>query len=278
MVKAICESSFDINEFSTGLRWAVCNEEKLIPLIAIVLIGQHAHAAKIITELLPAAPHIVFSQLKKEVLINLTVQEASQHPREGYPRTQRDGLIFEIITWIAAKQAAGDRCYLLPPHTSSTTQGLDGLMIELNDSKDNLEKVVFYEDKCTVSPRDLFRDSVIPGFLDRHGNKRSAEIVSATSSLLQQATNDGQVITSILTKLFDNTYRYYQANFALDESFDNEKAQSRLFKGYEQLEELSKKQRIGASLIVEGELRDWFDDLASKVRQYIESLKESIVV
>ncbi|MDP4350154.1 hypothetical protein QSG17_25240, partial [Escherichia coli] len=82
-------------------------------------------------ELLPAAPAFTFDELKQEAVIKYTVQNVAQNPRTGYPRIQRDGLIFEIISWIAAKQVSGDKCFLKDPHTSSTSQGLDGIMIEL---------------------------------------------------------------------------------------------------------------------------------------------------
>src|SRR5216684_4148826 len=50
-------------------------------------------------------------------------------PRTGYPRWQRDGFIFEAISWIAARQTHGERALLKDPHVSATSQGLDGLMI-----------------------------------------------------------------------------------------------------------------------------------------------------
>ena len=56
-------------------------------------------------------------------------------PRTGYPRWQRDGFIFEAISWIAARQACGERALLEDPHVSATSQGLDGLMIELAGDK-----------------------------------------------------------------------------------------------------------------------------------------------
>lgn len=277
MDKAINERSFDIDEFCTGLRWAVSNEKKLIRLIATVLMGQHTHAARIITELLPAAPAFVFAGLKQEALIRLTVQKETVEPRTGYPRIQRDGLLFELITWLAAKEATGDSGYLIDPHTSSTTQGLDGLLIELSAAKDDLDKVVIYEDKCTSSPRKLFREDVLPGFLERHSKSRNTDLLSAASSLISNAThNDDQVMT-IAKKVFDNSYRYYQANFALQSEFEDQTKQQGLFKNYEQLESLTKEQRIGASLIVGDDLRAWFDELANKVIGYIQGLEEEVV-
>jgi hypothetical protein len=45
-----------------------------------------------------------------------------------------------------------------------------------------------------------------------------------------------------------------------------------LFKDYEELDGISADQRIGASLIVGGQMREWFDALASRAIQYLDEL------
>ena len=139
--------NFPIDDDCVGSKWTVANEDQLAGLIATVVMGQAAQAEHIIEELLPAAPAFTNEALKQEAIIKFTVQEVSQTPRIGYPRVQRDGLIFELISWIAAKQVSGDRSYLKDPHTSSTSQGLDGIMIELNDDHSEILKSTIFEDK-----------------------------------------------------------------------------------------------------------------------------------
>ena len=209
---------------------------------------------------------------KKEAVIKFTVQEVAQTPRMGYPRIQRDGLIFEIISWIAAKQVSVEKCFLKDPHTSSTSQGLDGIMIELNEDGSEILKSTIFEDKCTDNPRDTFTQKVIPGFLDRHGNTRNAELIAAAATLIQLSGVSNVQAMSMVRKVIDNSSRQYRAGFALTQDFDTEEAQKALFKGYDKIKDINQEQRIGASLIVDGKLRDWFDALATKIIAYIEQL------
>ena len=266
-------TDFPIDDDCIGSKWKVENEEQLARLIAIVVMGQAAQAAHILDELLPAAPAFTDHELKNEAKIKFTVQEGKQNPRTGYPRIQRDGLIFEIISWIAAKQVSGDKCFLKDPHTSSTSQGLDGIMIELNEDGSEILKSTIFEDKCTDNPRDTFTQKVIPGFLDRHGNTRNAELIAAAASLIQLSGVSNVQAMSMVRKVIDNSSRQYRAGFALTKDFDTEEAQKALFKGYNKIKDIKQEQRIGASLIVDRKLRDWFDALATKIIDYIEQLE-----
>ena len=47
---------------------------------------------------------------------------------------------------------------------------------------------------------------------------------------------------------------------------------TKLFKGYDALNGISSKQRVGATLIVSGKLREWFDRLALRAISYLNEL------
>jgi len=267
-------TNFQIDDHCVGSKWLVDNEDQLARLIAVVVMGQAVQAAYIIDELLPAAPAFTNEALRAEAIIKFTVQEEKKTPRNGYPRYQRDGLIFEIISWIAAKQVAGDKCFLKDPHISATSQGLDGIMIELTDDGSKISKSTIFEDKCTKNPRETFRDNVIPGFIKRHSNTRNAELISAAATLIQLSGATDLEAMAMVNRVLDNSCRQYRAGFALTSDFDNEDAQKVLFKGYDKITDINQDQRIGASLIVNGQLRDWFDTLATKIIEYIEKLDE----
>lgn len=182
-------------------------------------------------------------------------------------------MIFELISWIAAKQASGERCYLKDPHTSATSQGLDGIMIELNDDSTEILKSTIFEDKCTTSPRDTFTQKVIPGFLDRHSNTRNTELIAAAASLIRVSGAPMSQVVTMASKVLDNKCRQYRAGFALTQDFEADEAQKGLFKNYNKIQGINQSQRIGASLIVDDELRDWFDSLADKIIDYIQNLE-----
>ena len=268
-INALNIDEFDIDKHCVGSKWTVDNEDQLAKLIAIVVMGQALEAARIIETLSPAQPAFTNDDLKNEAVVKFTVQEHSQTPRIGYPRYQRDGLIFEIISWVAAKQVSGDRCFLKDPHISATSQGLDGIMIELSDDRSELLKSTIFEDKCTENPRNTFRNNVMPGFLERHSNKRSADVVAAAASLIQLSGATNSQAMSMAKKVFDNDCRQYRAGFSLTRNFDNSQAQKSLFKGYKKIKDIDREQRIGACFIVDNELRDWFDIMAIKIITFI---------
>lgn len=261
-----------INEHCTGSRWTTVDETRLAQLIAIIAMGQAVNASHILKSLGPAAPAFTSAELRGEAIIGLTVQEDGQKPRTGYPRWQRDGFIFEAISWIAARQSHGESTLLKDPHVSATAQGLDGLMIELSDDKSKLILTTIFEDKCSEDPRAMFTQNVLPGFLKRHHNERSAEVVACASVLLRMAGVSEIAAGQLAAAVMNRKQRCYRSAFALTKASDSQEEREKLFKGFEALDGLTADRRIGAGFIIDGELRDWFDSLASKAIDYLVSL------
>lgn len=261
-----------IDDHCTGDRWTVHDQSQLARLVAIIAMGQAAHAAHILRQLLPARPAFTTEDLRQEAKLHLTVQEEKAAPRTGYPRWQRDGFIFEAISWIAARQTCGARALLKDPHVSATSQGLDGLMLELAEDKSKVTRTTVFEDKCTDDPRKMFRDSVIRAFLDGHGNKRSAELVATASVLLRMAGIDEASAAKLSAAVLDRKQRQYRAAFALTDKQDSQEQWQGLFKGFDVLDGISAEQRIGAGFVVPGDLRPWFDALAAKSIAFLDEL------
>jgi hypothetical protein len=256
----------------TGDRWTAQDEDQLAKLIAIIAMGQATEAAHILTELLPAAPAFTTADLVAEARRRLTVQEDSDFPKTGSPVAHRDGFIFEAISWIAARQAYGENKYLKDPHVSATTQGLDGLMIELADSKTEIVRTTIFEDKCVDDPRPTFL-RVIKELMKRHRNERSAELVAGATTLLRIAGVKERDAARLAAAVMDVTKRSYRAAFALTKAFDTQPERQKLFKGYEKLDGIKAEQRVGAGLIVVGEMREWFAALARKACDYLDELE-----
>lgn len=256
-----------------GDRWTAQDEAGLAKLIAIIAMGQAGYAAHIIRELHPIAPAFSDADLRQEARVRMTLQEDGTIPRTGYPRWQRDGFIFEAISWIAARQAYGKDVLLKYPHVSATSQGLDGLMIELADDRSKVVMTTIFEDKCTDKPRETFLQKVIPAFLDRHKNKRAAELVATASALLRMGGIDEGAAAKLAANVMDRAHRRYRAAFALSGDQDSQAARQKLFKGYDALDGLAQDRRVGASLIIENKVRDWFDGLAAQSIAYLDDLE-----
>jgi hypothetical protein len=72
--------------------------------------------------------------------------------------------------------------------------------------------------------------------------------------------------------MMDRKARRYRASFALPTIGDSQSARAKLFKGYDVLDGIPAAQRVGASLIVNGELREWFAALALQAITYLDGL------
>lgn len=266
-----------IDSDATGERWQVIDDEKLARLIAIIAMGQAAQASYIISELAPVEPAFTFPALRTEAKIRLTVQEKKETPRAGYPRWQRDGFIFEAISWIAARQVHGKVAYMKDPHVSATTQGLDGLMLELAGDKSQISRTTVFEDKCTEDPIGTFKNKVIPAFRDRHDNKRSAEIIAVATVLLSRAGIADGVAAQLAAAVTDRAKRRYRAAFAVTSELDSDEGRQALFSSFKEISGIEQVQRLGACLVVPAGLREWFDALAARALVYIDTLDEENV-
>lgn len=269
-------SSCPIDVDCAGERWVVNDDTELSRFVAIIAMGQAAQAAHILQELSPASPAFTTPELRAEAKIHLTVQEEKQSPRIGYPRWQRDGFIFEAISWIAARQVYGVGCFMKDPHTSATAQGLDGLMLELSNDKSDIQMTTVFEDKCSDDPKGTFQHNVIPAFQDRHDNKRSAEIISAATVLLRMAGISEGNAAQLAAAVTDRSRRRYRAAMAVTDASDNLDARREIFANYAKIEGVTQSQRLGACFVVPPELRDWFERLAQKAVSYIDSFDGAV--
>jgi hypothetical protein len=268
----LCVDSVAINCHCAGLRWSEKNRPALVRLIALVAMGQAAKAALIIQRLEPATPEFTHGQLCAEAIVTLSVQDTATNPRKGYPKFQRDGFIFEAISWIAATQTMGDEAVLKPPHVSATSQGLDGLMLGVDKKNESIKEAIIFEDKCTDNPRSTFLSKVLPALIDRHTNKRSVELVATASLLLSVAGFSPDNASRESARILDLSIRKYRSSFAVTDEFDTEERRSHLFGRFEDISGVGQDQRIGACFVVSNPMRDWFEQLAADAISYIESL------
>src|ERR1700722_20044901 len=104
-----------------GRQWAVLNEDKLATVVALVLIGRAKHAESV----------LVGTQQNVAFVANvLKEQLRSQLQTPPGPLTfHRDGLLFEIISWVVARITGAPDEVISTPHLKSTQQGLDTIKI-----------------------------------------------------------------------------------------------------------------------------------------------------
>lgn len=235
--------------------------------------GQAVHAAQIISELLPAEPAINIEALRADAKIALSIKGDTDKKRE-VSSYHRDGLIFEAISWAAAQSATDGKALIRDPHIKSTTQGLDGLMIELDEANTSISRATIFEDKCSEDPRRMFRDEIMPAFLTYHKQSRSSDLLATAATLLEKANLSGSTnIIQAAARVLDKQYRAYRGCLAITPKDDTQDRLNSLFKGYEGLEGIDASQRIGGVLVTADDLRGWFDELAGRAIAYIDSLE-----
>ena len=255
--------SVEVNEHCTGSRWIVTDACYLAQIVAIIAMGQATHAARIINEFLPVSVALDHEALKNDAKKRLSVGGSRQSCYH------RDGLIFEAISWVAAQQQANANTLIRDPHLSPTSQGLDGLIIELDDAGHNVVSVTIVEDKCSVNPRGMFRDQILPTFKEYHHNNRASELVSSAVTLIQHGGLDGIAATEAAGLVLDKDRRVYRGSLAVSDNDDSDARRRSIFEGYEQLQGLQSHQRIGAMLVTSSDLRGWFDMLARLAINYV---------
>lgn len=257
----------------TSLRWSVDDPLALARLIALILLGQAEHAAEIIRELSTKLP-LTHAQLVNNALDSIALDNSSP-TKLAASRWRRDGLLFECISWIASHLEAREGVQLATaPHLKSTTQGLDGLLIDWLPTEGRVVSATIVEDKCSERPRAMFRDDVLPTFKSHHRGDRDTELLATAVTLIRQVGLTGSTAIAAAAAVLEKPTRAYRAGLAVTPSHDSDDARARLFKGYPQLKDLRASARIGATLVIdEPDLRGWFDRLAGLVSDAIEQIR-----
>jgi hypothetical protein len=270
---ALLTGAVPMDSDAVGDRWTVQDIDRLTKLIALIAMGQAVHAAKIIGELAPAHPAITHDALVVAAKQQLRISGTTEDQRNA-SRWRRDGFLFESISWIAARQQSSPRTYLKDPHIKSTTQGIDGLMIEMHAKAPQVSRATIFEDKCSENPRAIFRDDVLKSFQDHHKHVRAPELVSVAASLIAKSGIDETAAVEAAARVLDLAYRRYRASLAITAKDDTQKARMAMFKGYDKLAGIKADQRVAATFIIDGDLRGWFDKLADQAMKVIDGIEK----
>jgi hypothetical protein len=275
LLHALLTTSVPIDAHSVGDRWQVQDIDRLARLIAVIAMGQAIHAAKIIRELSPASPALNKQALRNAAKRQLRLVGQTEDELDK-ARWRRDGFIFEAISWIAARQSTGANSFLKDPHLKSTTQGIDGLMIEMDIESHEVIRATIFEDKCSDNPRRMFRDQVMPAFKEHHGNSRGPELVAAAGALIEKSGLDETAAIEAAARVLDLAFRRYRAALTINQDDNSQTGRRAIFKGYEQLESIEQPQRVGATFVVDGELRAYFDRLAERAIAAVDDWEEGL--
>lgn len=174
------------------------NRAKLIEVIAYLYLRQEENAQRVINALEPRR-RVSKGRVAQNVVRKLTAphsedvelfrsgtdaQKEAARKRIKTSVIHRDGLLFQHISWVAARLALPNG-YMTSPHVRQADKGFDGFIIDLDDSRSEIKRIVLCEDKASKSPRSLISSSVWPEIGTILCGDRDDEILADLVTLLK---------------------------------------------------------------------------------------------
>lgn len=214
-------------ELCHGSRWVVDDINVLAERVARVAMGQYRHVASILEGLSVPAP----KGSKAHAADAISKLQVSKN---GDP-WQRDGWLFQIISWIAANQQLQTGSILRPPHIFKAHKGFDGIQLEVSQDGNTVIAVVVFEDKATDDPRSTIREDVWPGIASLEAGERITELTHEATGLLeaQQHQFPGLNVDDAIDKIFWQEVRRYRVSITTGATHEDDAARARLFVDYD---------------------------------------------
>jgi hypothetical protein len=254
----------DHDDLCHGWEWEVQDIDILAERVARVALGQFRHVAKILEGLAGTAP-IGTAQHAADALEKLKVA------KNGDP-WQRDGWLFQIISWIAANQKK-QGATLAPPHIFHAHKGFDCIQLELSADGKSVTAIVIFEDKATENARQTIKQSVWPDIVDLEAGERIAELTHEASALLekQQHLYPGLDVDDAIDRILWQEARRYRVSISVDDKHKSTDARKKLFKHYDQ-SAAGEVLRRRAETIHFDDLREWMNDFSDLVADKIAAI------
>jgi hypothetical protein len=244
-----------------GEQWVVNVPDDLAHLVALVLVGQAFHAALILEGTQLAAPKI--SAKLKETL------DKDLHPTTDKGKEHRDGLLFEIICWVAARKGKTGDEKIDDSHLKSTNQGTDGVKVTVDPATKTLTKATVYEYKCTIHARQKFQSQVLKSFREYISGERDNQLAQAVLALLESYGFAGLELKTAYDTLIQTRPLAFEASLTVSPSVYPADKCIALFKDYDSLK-VPPDVRGGNTLPLD-DVRAWFADFADRVWAKVET-------
>ena len=245
-----------------GEQWIVNVPDELAHLVALVLVGQAFHAALILEGTQLAMPKIT-AKLKDTL-------DKDLHPTTDKGIEHRDGLLFEIICWVAARKGKTGHERIDNSHLKSTNQGTDGVKVTIDPATQTLTRATVYEYKCTIHARQKFQSQVLKSFRQYISGERDNQLSQAVLALLESYGFTGMQLKDAYDTLIQARPLAFEASLTVSPAvFPADKCVA-LFKDYNSLPVASDVR--GGNTLPLDDVRAWFADFANRVWTQIEKL------
>jgi hypothetical protein len=217
---------------------------RLVEILAYLYLQQEENAQRVINTLgtKPRSPKgsIVNNVIKKLTApkqgdVEATKSGTDKEKEAAQKRIDtsiwhRDGLLFQHISWIVARQAMPDG-HMTSPHVRQADKGFDGFIIELDESQQQVERIILCEDKASEDPRPLIRKSVWPEIRSIISGDRDDEILADLTTLLKGIPAiDAE---SAVDEIFWEGARHFRVSVATGEDKRKSKRFVHIVKGFD---------------------------------------------
>jgi len=253
-------NKYQLDDLCWGYDWQIEDENLLVKLVAQVLIGWERHVSKVLQGLevkkMQGGKNAIEDAVKK---LTVTAGDEPWH---------RDGLIFQIFSWIAANVAADNCVIIRSPHLIPAQKGFDGLELSINANSNSVTSVTIFEDKATTSPRATVRDKVWPEFSSFNAGERESELMQEVCTMLTTRPDLLLDVDSSIENLMWDQIRCFRISITVDKEHIEENAKKSLLKGYDNFVEGDVEKRR-AELVNIPDLRLWMEQFCQCVIEYL---------
>lgn len=235
---------------------------KLVEQIGLLFLGKHRHVAAIL-----AAKMKTTTPSTDRMIDRAQRQLTISSDEERY---KRDGWIFQMMTWISMRlEQPGVQIISQAPHDNPAQHGIDGLGIILT-ANNRIKALIIAEDKYTEKPRPTISKQVWPEFKLFEEGEFDSQLVSRTSILLSQLSED-EIDEIITHDIYKTSTRVYRAGITPLAKHATPKKRKKLFKDYDLcVVGTDHLRRLGITFS-QPDIRKWMDDFSIDLINYLET-------
>jgi len=263
------------NDTCTLSQWTVNGKEEFVNALAWLYLRKPLHAERVMSGLEPGSFGL-FGKVKDNVIkllqydlvdISADLVSADQNvlasalKKRDARVAHRDGLLFQHISWIAARLQF-PTAEAAPPHVRKADKGFDGLLVDVDTTNLTVSHVVICEDKASISPRGLVTSKIWPDLKAIVAGERDAEVLDAITPLLRSLSDEDREI-AIGRMIWDRARQFRIALTAGEDQIQNE-SYDHLFDGYDVHAGGDVSARL-AEIMPMQDVRQYLDDLANEV-------------
>lgn len=255
---------FQADNLCVGHKWEIVDKPLLGLLVAKVLIGKYRHAISILNSLKPSSADRNEAIDRAIAILTIPTGDNPWH---------RDGLIFQIFSWIAANKAAAGNAVIRPPHIIPAHKGFDGIQINIDSVAQTVDEIIIFEDKATENPRAMITSQVWPEFRELYASKRDNEIEHDITLLIESQKSLIADVDKTIEKIFWEEAKKFRVSITAESLHDSDDGRKKLFKGYDTVIPQGDVNYRNAQYIHIPDLRCWMELFSQDVILLLKSWK-----